>query len=102
MSFKFFHERLPWQPKLSCNFHKNFIFVIRRLSLIFLLQISFLAKRIYVSEILRHFSHFYSTHSRLVYDPTGTILANLYREVPYMLPAKYQPNPPGGSGEEDF
>ena len=28
--------------------------------------------------------------------------ACLYREVPYMLPAKYQPNPPGGSGEEDF
>ena len=36
----------------------------------------------------------------LFYDPTGTILAILYREVPHMIPAKYQPNPPGGSGEE--
>ena len=44
----------------------------------------------------------YPTHSRLVYDPTGTILSILYREVPRMLPAKYQPNHPGGSGEEDF
>ena len=26
----------------------------------------------------------------------------LYGEVPHMLPAKYQPNPPGGSGGEDF
>ena len=41
-------------------------------------------------------------HSRLVYDQTRTILAILYGEVPHMLPAKYQPNPPGGSGEEDF
>ena len=40
------------------------------------------------------------THSRLVYNPTRTILAILYSEVPHMLPAKYQPNPPGGSGEE--
>ena len=48
------------------------------------------------------FSQFYPTHSRLVYDPTGTVLAILYGEVPHMLPAKYQPNPPGGSGEEDF
>ena len=29
-------------------------------------------------------------------------LAILYGEVPHMLPAKYQPNPLGGSGEEDF
>ena len=35
-------------------------------------------------------------------SPTGTILAILYGEVPHMLPAIYQPNPPGGSGEEDF
>ena len=75
---------------------------MRTLSLIFLWKISFLAQRVYVSEILRHFSQFYPTHSRLVYDPTGTILAFLYGEVPHMLPAKYQPNPPGGSGEEDF
>ena len=56
----------------------------------------------YHVHVLRHFSQFYPTHSRLVYDLTGTILAILYREVPHMLPAKYQPNPPGGSGEEDF
>ena len=37
---------------------------------------------------------------RLVYDPTGTILAILYSEVPHMLPAKYQPNLPSGSGKE--
>ena len=48
------------------------------------------------------FFQFYPTHLRLVYDPTGTILAILYGEVPHMLPAKYQPNPPAGSGEEDF
>ena len=63
---------------------------------------NFLAQRVHVSEILRHFSQFYPTHSRLVYDPTGAILAILYGEVPHMLPAKYQPNPPGGSEEEDF
>ena len=49
---------------------------------------------------LRHFSQLYPTQSRLVYDPTGMILAILYSEVPHMLPAKYKPNPPGGSGEE--
>ena len=27
-----------------------------------------------------------------VYDPTEMILAILYREVPHMLNAKYQPN----------
>ena len=48
------------------------------------------------------FFQFYLTHSRLVYNPTGTILAILYREVPHMLPAKYQSNPPGGAEEEDF
>ena len=94
MSLKFFHE--------PCNFHKNFIYVIRTLSLILLWKISFLAQKVHLSEILRHFSQFYPNHSRLVYDPTGTILAILYGEVPHMLPAKYQPNPPGGSGEEDF
>ena len=35
-----------------------------------------------------------------VYDPTRMILAILYRELPHMLPVKYQPNQPGGSGEE--
>ena len=55
---------------------------------------------VHVSEILRHFSQFYPTHSRLVYGPTGMILTILYGEVPHMLPAKYQPNPPGGSGED--
>ena len=46
------------------------------------------------------FFQLYSTHSRSVYDPTGMILAILYSKVPYMLHAKYQPNWPGGSGEE--
>ena len=82
-----FHERLPWQPKLPGNFHKNFIYVIRTLSLLFLWKISFLAQRVHVSEILCHFSKLYPTHSRLVYDPTGTILAILYNEAPHMLPA---------------
>ena len=100
MSFKFFHVRLPWQPKLPCNFHKNFIYVIKIWSLIFQWKISFLALRVHVSEILRHFSQLYPTHSRLVYNPTGTILAILYSEVPCMLPAKYQPNPPDGSGKD--
>ena len=100
MSFNFFHVRLPWQPKLPCNFHKIFIYVITTLSLIFLWKISFLAQRVHVSEILRHFSQLYPNQSRLVYDLTRTILAILYSEVPHMLPAKYQPNPPRGSGEE--
>ena len=30
------------------------------------------------------------------------IRPDIYREVPHMLLAKYQPNPPGGSVEEDF
>ena len=63
-------------------------------------KISFLAQRVHVSEFLRHFFQLYPTQSRLVYDPTGTILAILYREVSHMLPAKYQPNQPGGSGVE--
>ena len=51
-------------------------------------------------QIMTHFPQLYPTHSRLVYDPTETILAILYSEVPHMLPAKYQPNGPNGSGEE--
>ena len=31
-----------------------------------------------------NFSQFYPAHSRLVYDPTGTILAILYGEVPHI------------------
>ena len=46
------------------------------------------------------FFQLYPTQSRSVYDPTGTILAILYRVVSHMLPAKYQPNQPGVSGEE--
>ena len=48
------------------------------------------------------FFQLYPTHSRSVYDPTGMVLAILCSKVLHMLPAKYQPNPPGGSGEEDF
>ena len=101
MSFKIFHERLPWQPKLPCNFHKNFMYVIRTLSLIFLSKFSFLAQRVHVWEILRYFFfQLYPTHSRSVYDPTGMILAILYSKVPHMLHAKYQPNWQSGSEEE--
>ena len=89
-----------WQPKLPCNFHKDFIYVVKILSLIFLRKISFLAQRAHVSEILRHFSKLYPTHSRLVYNPTETMLAILYSKVLHMLRAKYQPNLPGGSGKE--
>ena len=64
------------------------------------MKISFLAQKVHVSEILRHFSQLYPTQSRSVYDPTGTILAILYRVVSHMFPAKYQPNRPGGSGVE--
>ena len=46
------------------------------------------------------FFQFYPTHSRSVYDPTGMILDILYTKVPHMLPAKYQPNRPVGSGVE--
>ena len=46
------------------------------------------------------FSQIYPAKSRLVYDPTGMILAILYSEVPHMLPAKYQLNRPGGSGKK--
>ena len=42
----------------------------------------------------------YPTHLRSVYDPSGPILGILYKEVPHMLHAKYQPNQPIGSGEE--
>ena len=66
------------------------------------MKIWFLAQRVHVLEILGHFSQLYPTHSRLVYDPTGTILAVLYSEVSHMLPAKYQPNRPVGSGVEVF
>ena len=100
MSFEIFHERLPWQPKLPCYFHKNFNYVIRTLSLIFLWKVSFLAQRVHVSEILRHFSPLYPIHSRLVYDATGMILVIFYSEVSHMLPVKYQPNRPVGSGVE--
>ena len=41
------------------------------------------------------------TRALFMIRPEG-FLAILYGEVPHMLPAKYQPNPPGGSGEEDF
>ena len=63
-------------------------------------KVSFLAQRVHVSEILCHFSQIYPTHSRSVYDTTGMILPILYREVPHLLYAKYQPNWPSGSGEE--
>ena len=55
MLSEYFHERLLWYPKLPCNFHKNVIYVISTLFLIILSNISFLAQRVHVSEILGHF-----------------------------------------------
>ena len=52
-----------------------------------------------MSQILRHFPKFTKPTSG-VHDSTETILAILYREVPHMLQAKYQPNRPSGSREE--
>ena len=100
MSFECFHERLPWQPKLQCNFHNNFIYVIRTSSLINLQKIGFLAQRVHVSEILLLFFSNIPPNSRSVYDSIGLILAILYRKVPQLLPAKYQFNWHSGSGEE--
>ena len=45
------------------------------------------------------FPNFTPPTQGFVYDPTETILAILYSEVPHMLPANYQPNPPGGYEE---
>ena len=42
----------------------------------------------------------YPAHFNAVYHLAETILAILYREVPQMLLAKYQPNLPIDSGEE--
>ena len=39
-------------------------------------------------------------HLRSIYEPYGRILAILYREVPHMFHAKYQPNRPSGFGGE--
>ena len=99
MSFEIFRGRLPWQPKLSCNSYKNFICVINTLSSIILPKINDLAQMAHVSEILHHFRKFTPTHFRSFYDPSEPILAILYKEVPHMLHAKYQPNQPSGSGE---
>ena len=100
MSFEFFHERLPWQPKLSCNaYKKNFIYVFSTLSSIILSKINDLAQRVHVSEFYIIF-HIYPSHLRSVNVPCGPILAILYREVPHMLNAKYKPNWPNASGEE--
>ena len=78
MSFNFFQVRLPWQSKLYIIFIKklhvcnqNIVFNIP------MKKINFLAQKVHVSEILRHFSQLYPTHSRLVYNPTGIILAIL-------------------------
>ena len=51
------------------------------------MKISFLAQRVDVSEILRHFPQIYHTHSRSVNDLTKIILSFSYRKVPHMLPA---------------
>ena len=86
--------------KVASNFHKNFIYVIRTLSLIFLSKISFLAQKVHVWEILRYFFPTLPHPLKVCYDPTGMILAILYSKVLKMLHAKYQPNWHSGSGEE--
>ena len=57
--FYIYHINAKYEISLKLA-HKNFMYV-----------------RVYVSEILRHFSQLYPTHSRLFYDLTGTILAIL-------------------------
>ena len=73
------------------------MYVIRTLSAIILSKINDLAQMVHVSEILHHFPNL-PTHLRSVYDPTGSIL--VYREVPHVLRAKYQPNQPSDSGRK--
>ena len=99
MSLEFFRDRLPWQPKVPCNFNKIFIDLISTLSSIILCEISYFSQRVHLSEIF-HPSQIYPIHLRSVYDLTEAILANLYREVSHMLSAKYQLNWPSGSGEK--
>ena len=84
---KFFMNSCHGNQSCQAIFIKTSIYVIRTLFLTFLRKISFLAQRVHLSEILHHFSQIYPTHSKLVYDPTGTILAILYSEVPHMRPA---------------
>ena len=79
--------------------YKNFIYVISTMSSKIWSKINDLAQRVHVYQILHQFPNL--PHPlRSVYDPSGTILAILYREKPHMLHAKYQPNQPSGSGEE--
>ena len=42
------------------------------------------------------------TRALFMIRPEGFLAIFFYGEVPHMVPAKYRPNPPGGSGEEDF
>ena len=73
--------------------------VISTLSSTILSKINDQAQRAHVSEILHHFPNL--PHPlKICFDPSRPILAILYREVPHMLHAKYQPNQPSGSGEE--
>ena len=44
-----FHERLTCQPMLPCNFHKNLSSLIQG-------KVSYLDRKVHVSEVLRPFS----------------------------------------------
>ena len=55
---KFFMNGCPGNQSCHAIFIKNFIYVIRTLSLIFLWKINFLAQRVHVSEIFIIFSNF--------------------------------------------
>ena len=65
-------------------------------------KISFLAQRPMYPKFYVIFSQIYPTHSRSINESTETILAILYREVPDMLPAKYQTNWPSDSGKKSI
>ena len=86
----FFHEHV-YKNLHKCN---------QNIFKIFLWKITFLARRAHVSEINRHFFPTLPNPLKVFYAPTDMILAILCREVPHMLPAKYQPNQPSGYGEE--
>ena len=79
MSFEFFHERLPWQPNLTCNLHKKLH--ICNQNIVFNIHIK---NKLSSSKdsCIRNVASFFPTlpppHSRSVYDLIGMILAILY------------------------
>ena len=102
LSLKVLFEFFSWTVAMAtmpCNFHKNIINVINALSSISLWKISYLAQRVHVSEILGHFPNLPHPFNVCLLSDQNNFHC-LYREVPHMLPAKFPPNWPSGSGEE--